>query len=64
LIIRSEQIGMAAMAARTVSKRIVTSGLVDTVSKVPARMQVDDSNFSTQIFEVGQVKPSKQRTWW
>jgi hypothetical protein len=50
---------MAAMAARTVSKRIVTSGLVDTVSKVPARMQVGDYN-SSQLFEVGQVKPSKQ----
>jgi hypothetical protein len=55
---------MAAMAARTVSKRIETSGLVDTFSKVPARMQVDDNNPSPQLFEVGQVKPSKQRAWW
>ena len=53
---------MAAMAARTVSKRIVTSGLVGTVSKVPAKMQVDDNN-SSPTFEVGQAKPSKQRTW-
>jgi hypothetical protein len=51
---------MAAMAARSISKRIMTSGLVDTVSKVPARMQVDDYS-SSQLCEVGQIKPSKQK---
>lgn len=48
------------MAARSISKRIMTSGLVDTVSKVPARMQVDDYS-SSQLCEVGQIKPSKQK---
>jgi hypothetical protein len=55
---------MAAMAVTTVSKRMVTSGSVDTVSKVPARMQVGDYNFSPQLFEVGQVNPSEQKAWW
>jgi hypothetical protein len=52
---------MAAMAARTVSKRIMTSGLVDTVSKVLARMEDDDYSSSLQLSEVGRVKPSKQK---
>jgi hypothetical protein len=57
---------MAAMAARTVSKRIMTVGLGDTVFKVPARMQVDDYNPSPQLCEVDQVKPSRQKgkSWW
>jgi hypothetical protein len=54
---------MAAMAVTTVSKRMVTSGSVDTVSKVPARMQVGNYN-SPQLFEVGQVNPSEQKAWW
>ena len=52
---------MAAMAARTVLKRIMTSGLVDIPTKVPARVQKDDYSFSIQLCEVGQVKPSKQK---
>jgi hypothetical protein len=52
------------MAARTVSERIVTSGLVDTIFKVPPRMQVGDYDSSPQLFEVGQVKLSKQKAWW
>ena len=52
---------MAAMAARTVLKRIMTSGLVDSLSKVPARVQKDDYSSSVQLCEVGQVKPSKQK---
>jgi hypothetical protein len=49
------------MAARTVLKRIMTSGLVDILSKVPARVQNDDYSSSIQLCEVGQVKPSKQK---
>jgi hypothetical protein len=52
---------MAAMAAKTVSKGFMTSGLVDTVSKVPARMKVDDYSPSPQLYEVGQVKPTKRK---
>jgi hypothetical protein len=51
---------MAAMAARTVLKRIMTSGLVDIPTKVPARGQKDDYSSSIQLCEVCQVKPSKQ----
>lgn len=52
---------MAAMAARTVLKRIMTSGLVDILTKAPARLQKDDYSPSIQLCEVGQVKPSKQK---
>ena len=52
---------MAAMAARTVLKRIMTSGLVDILTKVPARVQKDDYSPSIQLCEEGQVKPSKQK---
>jgi hypothetical protein len=52
---------MAAMAARTVLKRIMTSGLVDILTKVPARVQKDDYCYSIQLCELGQVKPSKQK---
>jgi hypothetical protein len=52
---------MAAMAARTVLKRIMTSGLVDILTKVPARVQKVDYSSSIQLCEVGQVKPSKQK---
>jgi hypothetical protein len=52
---------MAAMAARTVLKRIMTSGLVDILTKVPARVQKDDYSSSIQLCEVGQAKPSKQK---
>jgi hypothetical protein len=52
---------MAAMAARTVLKRIMTSGLVDILTKVPARVQKGDYSSSIQLCEVGQVKPSKQK---
>ena len=52
---------MAAMAARTVSKRVITSGLVDTVSKILARTQEDDYSFSLQLHEGGQAKPSKKK---
>ncbi len=51
---------MAAMAARTVLKRIMTSGLVDILTKVHARVQKDDCS-SIQLCELGQVKPSKQK---
>ena len=49
------------MAARTVLKRIMTSGLVDILTKVPARVQKDDYCYSIQLCELGQVKPSKQK---
>lgn len=49
------------MAARTVSKRIMTLGLGDTVFKVLERMHVDDYSPSPQLCEVDQVKPSKQK---
>ena len=52
---------MAAMAARTVLKRIMTSGLVDIITDVPARVQKDDYSSSIQLCEVCQVKPSKQK---
>ena len=52
---------MAAMAARTVLKRIMTSGLVGILTKVPARVQKDDYSSSIQFCEVGQAKPSKQK---
>lgn len=52
---------MAAMAARTVLKRIMTSWLVDILAKVPARVQNDDYSSSIQLCEVGQVKLSKQK---
>jgi hypothetical protein len=52
---------MAAMAARTVLKRIMTSGLVDILTKVPARVQKDHYSSSIQLCEVGQVKPAKQK---
>jgi hypothetical protein len=66
---------MAAMAARTVLKRIMTSGLVDIltkvparvqkvparVQKVPARVQKDDHSSSIQLREIRQVKLSKQK---
>ena len=52
---------MAAMAARTVSKRVITSGLVDTVSKILARTQEDDSSPSLQLHEGGQAKPSEKK---
>lgn len=52
---------MAAMAARTVPKRIMTLGLGDTVFKVLERMHVDDYSPSPQLCEVDQVKPSKQK---
>jgi hypothetical protein len=52
---------MAAMAARTLLKRLVTSGLVDILTKVPARVQKDDYSFSIQLCEVGQAEPSKQK---
>jgi hypothetical protein len=52
---------MAAMAARTVLKRIMTSGLVDIITDVPARVQKDNYSSSIQLCEVGQVKPSKQK---
>jgi hypothetical protein len=48
------------MAARTVLKRIMTSGLVDILTKVHARVQKDDCS-SIQLCELGQVKPSKQK---
>ena len=49
------------MAARTVSKRVITSGLVDTVSKILARTQKDDYSSSLQFHEGGQAKPSKKK---
>jgi hypothetical protein len=49
------------MAARTVLKRILTSGLVDILTKVPARVQKNDYSSSIQLCEVGQVKLSKQK---
>ena len=49
------------MAARTVLKRIMTSGLVDIITDVPARVQKDDYSSTIQLCEVGQVKPSKQK---
>jgi hypothetical protein len=49
------------MAVRTVSKRVITSGLVDTVSKILARMQEDDYSSFLQLHEGGQVKPSKKK---
>jgi hypothetical protein len=49
------------MAARTVLNRIMTSGLVDILTKVPARVQKVDYSSSIQLCEVGQVKPSKQK---
>jgi hypothetical protein len=52
---------MAAMAARTVLKKIMTTGLVDILTKVPARVQKDDYSSSIQLCELGQVKPSKQK---
>ena len=52
---------MAAMAARTILKRIMTSGLVDILTEVPASAQKDDYSSSIQLCEVGQVKPSKQK---
>jgi hypothetical protein len=59
---------MAAMAASTVLKRIMTSGLVDIltkvparVQKVPARVQKDDHSSSIQLREIRQVKLSKQK---
>jgi hypothetical protein len=52
---------MAAMAARTVSKRVITSGLVDTVPKILARMQEDDYSSSLQLDEGDQAKPSKKK---
>jgi hypothetical protein len=54
---------MAAMAARTVSKEIVISGLVDTVSKILAKTQEDDYSSSLQLHEGGQAKPSKKKVW-
>ena len=52
---------MAAMAARTVLKKIMTTGLVDILTKVPARVQKDNYSSSIQLCELGQVKPSKQK---
>ncbi|MGA8106003.1 MAG: hypothetical protein WB815_05050 [Nitrososphaeraceae archaeon] len=49
------------MAARTVLKRIMTSGLVDILTKVRAREQKDDYRSSIQLCELGQVKPSNQK---
>jgi hypothetical protein len=49
------------MAARTVLKRIMTSGLVDIITDVPARVQKDNYSSSIQLCEVCQVKPSKQK---
>lgn len=49
------------MAARTVLKKIMTTGLVDILTKVPARVQKDDYSSSIQLCELGQVKPSKQK---
>ena len=52
---------MAAMAAKTVSRQVITSGLVDTVSKILARMQEDDYSSSFQLHEGGKAKPSKRK---
>jgi hypothetical protein len=49
------------MAARTVSKRVITSGLVHTVSKILAKTQEDDYSFSLQLHKGGQAKPSKKK---
>jgi hypothetical protein len=52
---------MAAMAARAVLKRIMISGLVDVLTKVFARVQKDDYSAFIQLWDVGQVKSSKQK---
>jgi hypothetical protein len=52
---------MAAMAARVVLKGIMTSGLVDILTKVSARTQKDDYSSSIQLCEVRQVKSSNQK---
>ena len=52
---------MAAMAARTVSKRVITSGLVDTVPKILASTRENDYNSSLQLHEGDQAKPSKKK---
>lgn len=52
---------MAAMAARTVSNRLMTFGVGDTVSKVLARMQEDDYSSSLQLHKGSQAKPSKKK---
>jgi recombinational DNA repair protein RecT len=52
---------MAAMAARTVLKRIMTSRLVDILIQVPTRVQEDDQSSSIQLREIRQVKLSKQK---
>jgi hypothetical protein len=52
---------MAAMAARVVLKRIMTSGLVDILTKVSARTQKDEYSSFIQLCEVGQVKSSNQK---
>jgi hypothetical protein len=49
------------MAARTVSKRVITHGLVDTVCKILARTQEDDYISYLQLHEGGQAQPSKKK---
>jgi hypothetical protein len=49
------------MAARVVLKGIMTSGLVDILTKVSARTQKDDYSSSIQLCEVRQVKSSNQK---
>ena len=47
------------MAARTVSKRVITSGLVDTVPLASTRE--NDYSSSLQLHEGDQAKPSKKK---
>jgi DNA gyrase/topoisomerase IV subunit B len=52
---------MAAMAARTVSKRVMSFEVGNIVSKILAGMQEDDYSSSLQLHEGGQAKPSKKK---
>ena len=49
------------MAARTVSKRVMSFEVGNTVSKILAGMQEDDYSSSLQLHEGGQAKPSKKK---
>jgi hypothetical protein len=52
---------MAAMAARVVLKRTMTSGVVGILNKVSARTQKYEYSPFIQLCEVGQVKSSNQK---
>jgi hypothetical protein len=52
---------MAAMAARTLSKRIMIFELVDILTEVPERVQKVDYSSFIQLGDIGRFKPSKQK---